>query len=177
MIGVAVLCVLLITYFNFRSAGQQRENFTERVGDGQTLYEYTYPSYFQEEDISPHGLAQQEPAGVAILLWASWSDRSVEALEELQRLAGQLSEASESQTGLHILAAAIKDGEDFIEEIREQTADGKRVHFVKGDEIYNELRLPGLPAVVVFDAEGTLFGARYGYSSAEDFGFIKRLNE
>lgn len=176
MLGVGVLCVLLITYFNFRSAGQQQENFTQRIGEGRELYEYAYPVYFQDDAISPQRLARQDTAAVAVLFWGSWSGRSVEALRELEQIAASFSETPAPRR-LHIIAAAIKDGEDFIREIRRETPAGAPVYFAAGDEIYNELRLPGLPSVVVFDASGKLHGARYGYSGPADYAFIRTLGK
>lgn len=178
MLAVAFLCVLLITYFNFRSAGQQQENFTERIAEGRELYEYSYPEYFTDDAISAQSLSEQDSGPVAILFWASWSDRSVTALRELQQIAGEFAKGPEDgNPQLHTIAAAIKDGENYIDEIRQKTESSSAVYFVEGDEIYNELRLPGLPAVVVFDSSGELYGARYGFSSASDYAFIRRLNE
>lgn len=178
MLAVAFLCVLLITYFNFRSAGQQQENFTERIAEGRELYEHSYPEYFTDDAISAQSLSEQDSGPVAILFWASWSDRSVTALRELQQIAGEFAKGPEDgNPQLHIIAAAIKDGENYIDEIRQETLSPAPVYFVEGDEIYNELRLPGLPAVVVFDSSGELYGARYGFSSATDYAFIRRLNE
>lgn len=178
MLAVALLCVLLITYFNFRSAGQQQQNFTERIAEGTELYTHSYPQYFLDDAISPESLAEQDSGPVAILFWASWSDRSVTALRELQQIAREFqAEQKKELPKLHIVAAAIKDGENYIDEIRRETADSAAVYFVEGDEIYNELRLPGLPAIVVFDSAGKLYGARYGFSSAADYAFIRQLNE
>lgn len=177
MLVVALLCVLLITYFNFRSAGQQQQNFTERIAEGRELYTHSYPAYFQDDAISPDSLVKKNSGHVAILFWASWSDRSVTALRELQQIARELqARPAEEMTKLHIVAAAIKDGKNYIDEIRQETASSATVYFVEGDEIYNELRLPGLPAIVVFDSTGKLYGARYGFSSAADYTFIRQLN-
>ncbi|MFW6348436.1 MAG: TlpA family protein disulfide reductase [Cyclonatronaceae bacterium] len=171
MLAVAALCIVLITYFNFRSAGQQQQHFTERVGDGRALYEHTYPQYFKDDGISPQTIAAQDSAAVALLFWGSWSDRSAEALRTLQQV------AATDSLKLRIFAAAIKDGEDFIREVEQQTPPEVPVFFVEGDEIYNELKLPGLPSLIVFDADGGLHGARYGYSGASDYDFIRRLND
>jgi hypothetical protein len=178
MLAVALLCVLLITYFNFRSAGQQQQNFTDRIAEGRELYTHSYPTYFQDDAISPDSLASIDSGHVAILFWASWSDRSVTALHELQEIAREFhAQPEEEKAKLHIVAAAIKDGENYIDEIRQETASSAAVYFVEGDEIYNELRLPGLPAIVVFDAAGNLYGARYGFSSAADYAFIRQLHD
>lgn len=174
MLAVALLCVLLITYFNFRSAGQQQQNFSERIAEGRELYEYDYPRYFQDDVISPQRLAAQDSGAVAVLFWASWSDRSVKALRQLQEIAAAI--PAEAHPPLHIIAATIKDGENFVEDIKEETSGSAPVYFVNGDEIYNELRLPGLPSIVVFDTDGKLFGARYGYSAPADYDFIQRLH-
>ena len=165
MLVVAGICVVLIIYFNLRFMGSQQQRFAERVGDGQEHLEQRYPAIFESGSITPAELSGGQP--LILLFWASWSGRADEAQQDLfRRIQTHGSEAV-------VISAAVKDDAGHIREIKE--AHGLPFIFVDGTEHYNEVRLPGLPSLLAFRPDGSLFGSRLGFSGPEDYDFLDAL--
>ena len=165
MLVVAGICVVLIVYFNLRFMGSQQQRFAERVGDGQEHFEQTFPAIFESGSVRPADLTGDEP--LILFFWASWSGRAVEAqLDLLRRIQAHDSDVI-------VISAAVRDNTSFIREIRDEHA--LPFLFVDGTEHYNEVRLPGLPSLLAFRPDGTLYGSRLGFTGPEDYDFLEPL--
>ncbi len=165
MLVVAGICLVLIIYFNLRFMGSQQERFAQRVGDGSEHYEQYYPNMYGDDEISPENYSEGRP--LILIFWSSWSGRSEEALTDLHR------RYTEATTETAVITAAVKDNPQHAGEIR----DAIQFPFliVDGTEHYNEIRLPGLPSLIAFNADGSLFGARLGFTGTKDYDFLNEL--
>ncbi|MCC5933867.1 MAG: hypothetical protein LAT75_07300 [Candidatus Cyclonatronum sp.] len=165
MLVVAGICVVLIVFFNLRFMGSQQQRFAERVGDGQAHLEQLYPAFFEAGDIRPADFTGEQP--LILLFWSSWSGRSDEAQQDLFR------RISAHNPQAVVISAAVKDNAEFVREIAE--IHGYPFIFVDGTEHYNDVRLPGLPSLIAFRADGSLFGSRLGFTGAADYDFLDAL--
>lgn len=169
MLIVAAFCVIMIIYFNISFMGSQEERFLQRVGDGTEHLEQEYTLFFDEVSLTPAELTGEGP--VLILFWASWSARSLEAQEYLIGLVEQ------SGLDITVISAAVKDDADYIRETIGTVPEDFPFVIVDGTEHYNDVRLPGLPSIIAWNTDGSLFGAQLGFRQTSDYDFLKTLFE
>ena len=167
MMIVATICVLMIIYFNISFMGTQQERFLQRVDDGTVHLEHEYPLLFEQGSITPMELTGDGP--LLIFFWSSWSGRSADAMQHLHGL------IQESELDITVISAAVKDDADYVRDII-------NVHeypfiVVDGTEHYNETRLPGLPNIIAYNTDGSLYGAQLGFRQVSDYDFLKSLFE
>ncbi len=165
MLGVAGICLVLIIYFNLRSLDNQQQRFVERVGDGSEHYQQAYPAMYQEGEVTPSEYSRGRP--LILVFWSSWSGRSEEALKNLTE------RYQHASVETAVISAAVKDNPENAGVVR----DALQLPFliVDGTEHYNEIRLPGLPSLIAFNADGSLYGARLGFSGVSDYDFLHEL--
>jgi peroxiredoxin len=146
---VAVLLLGLVT-FSVSGAAAAFKNI--KVGD-QAL-----PVQLNDLDGQEHSLAQYKDAkAVLILFWATWSQRSINELEDLKKF-----EEKYGEQGLQILAVNVEnqtmDDQDLrqIRTVIEKSAVGFPVLIDNGLKTYNEWGVIATPTTAIVDSEGTV---------------------
>ncbi|MCH8567382.1 MAG: hypothetical protein LAT67_03930 [Balneolales bacterium] len=152
----------MITFFNLRFMGSQQQKFVERIGDGSEIYALQFTSYETGQSLSPSDFSDMP---VVLLFWATWSGRSLDAINYLSRV------RAETGTDVMVIAIAVKDNREFIEEFFE--LENIRFEVVDGTEHYNEIRIPGLPSLLLYEPGGRLHGVKFGFSGTEDYAFVR----
>lgn len=158
---IAAFCLAAIVFFNVRSFSGQHERLAEQIGDGHLLYGHGFGDYFSDDRIAPLNFEGQN---VLVLFWATWSARSIRARDAL------LDIVAENQSDTVIILAAVKDDMQYLAEHRDIAAD--LVYIVNGTEFYQENRIPGLPSLIGFGADGSVYGIRHGFTKADDYHFL-----
>jgi thiol-disulfide isomerase/thioredoxin len=151
-IGIcAALTVLIIFYSTLRYSQNQISDFEETVSEFD-FYQVSFKSFSQPDSVHFVQLIQEERP-LIILFWSTWSGKSIEVIHFLD---GYASENPE----LKIIAAAVRDSEEYIQSyISENDYD---FHFVEGTDFYHSMMVPGMPAQIMFRADGSLFSSHVG---------------
>jgi hypothetical protein len=165
MLIVAGICLVLILYFNIRHLDSQQQRFAERVGDGSVHLEQAFPAWFSDDEVRVADFTGDGP--LILFFWSTWSQRASQAQQHLY----ELYESAERRPV--IVSAAVKDNEEHVREEAERY--GYPFLFVNGTEHYNEVRLPGLPSLIAWNPDGTLYGARLGFTGTADYDFLNSL--
>lgn len=151
-IGIcAVLTVVIIFYSTVRYSQNQVRDFENSLKE-YNFSEVTLKS-FTAQDSLHIGSLYLEKAPVIIHFWATWSGKSLEVDQFL-------SNYSESNPELIVIAAAVRDSEDYIREY----ISGKETSFlyVEGTSLYQTIKVPGMPTQILFQADGSLFSSHVG---------------
>lgn len=161
LFAAASLCVVIFAVSSaaaaFKNIGAGDQAFPVELTDleGQ---EYTLARYGADAE------------AVVVLFWATWSERSLKELEDLQRLSSEYSDE-----GLRILAVNVEkqtlDSED-LQRIRSILHD-KQVDFPvlldEGLKTYNEWGVIATPTTAIIDGKGTVV---FDLSSYPTSGFL-----
>jgi peroxiredoxin len=146
---VAGLLLGLVT-FSVSGAAAAFKNI--KVGD-QAL-----PVQLNDLDGQEHSLAQYKDAkAVLILFWATWSQRSINELEDLKKF-----DEKYGEQGLQILAVNVEnqalDDQDMrqIRTVIEKSEVGFPVLLDNGLKTYNEWGVIATPTTAIVDSEGTV---------------------
>jgi hypothetical protein len=161
---IAVICVIAIIYFNFFYQQRQLIQIDERIGDGSVLVESRFALLDGSGETAIAGL----PADLKVILfWATWSERSAE-------LAGIISNALSQRSDQTVLiSAVVRDSSALPESLELTGKDG--VWHVNGTPQYNDLQIPGIPAVFVFDRDNRLTHYRIGYRTSRDYDELLQI--
>ena len=158
---VAACCVAAIIYFNFHFIGGQQERFASSIGDGQTLTEHEFAIYFSDESFV---LNEQLNRRKIVLFWASWADRSIEARDYLFQA------ISQTNANPLLILASVKDDVTYLESLQPMLND--HIILIQATEFYNDARVPGIPAVIAFNEDNSIYGMKSGFRSNEDYRFL-----
>lgn len=164
LLVIAAICVLAIIFFNFRFLGDQTVRFAERVGDGSELFNHEFEEYFTGEIIRP---ADFENEKIIALFWATWSNRSLTAQAKIIDL------LENTDNSVVLLLMAVKDNEMYLNDFRHLLTD--HIILLNATEFYNDARLPGMPAVVAYSPDGSIYGMKLGYTGADDYHFLENF--
>ncbi len=163
ILGVALICVLVIVFFNMRTLGGQQERFVQAIQDGSDLHSHAFFEYVTQDSIR---IADLSPQFTAALFFSSWSNRGVNAFQKLNDIV-------QDRDDILLFGMAVKDDESFLTSFIDQTTNNVRI--LDGTEFYSDFKIPGLPSLVVFDKEGNIRGLRMGYTGPDDYAFLITL--
>lgn len=155
MIVLAIICVAAIIYFNFYYQHRQISGIEERIGDGTVLLETSFRKLFAEEEITPGDLNQRK----MIIFWATWSERAGELARML--------EENRVADRVVILSAVVRDSPESVQQ--SAVLNINPITHVHGTPLYNELRIPGIPSVFVFNEHNEMTYFRIGYRESRDY--------
>ncbi len=146
MIAVAVFCIIAIAFASFRYIDKQEQRFLNRL-DQSSLNELVFTNTLGDTvNIAPERT-------VVILFWATWSDRSLDTLNDLYHW-------HDAHPQFEVVSAYVKDAAELASVHDRPGTD----HFtlVDGTGAYQELRVPGVPAAIVFSAGGDVLHTQVG---------------
>ena len=149
MVIVGVVAVITIAVTSYLYLGKQEQRFLDRLDDT-SFQEFVFKN--TEGDT-----VQIHPEETTVLLfWATWSDRSLDALYDLYRW-------HEENPGYAVIAAYVKDAPEFA---REHDREGRdRYRLLDGTPVYQDLRIPGVPTTIIVDEQGMVTGTEIGTSN------------
>lgn len=142
LFGMGVLALGLIAIFSFRYAQNQRTTVTDFVAADSLIDRRWFQNLDGTDSLQ---LSSYKGREVLLVFWASWSDRSLEVLEQL--------DASQSihSDSIVIVAAAVKDNGEEARAYIQSTS--YPFNFVEGTIHYLDLRLPGVPSAIRFNRD------------------------
>ena len=146
MVVVAVFCIIAIIFASFLYIGKQEQRFLNRL-DQRSLNELVFTNDRGDTlQIVPERT-------VVILFWSTWSERSLDMLEDLYRWHDEYPQ-------FKVVSAYVKDAAEFASVHDRPGAD----HFtlVNGTGAYQELRVPGVPSAIIFSAESDILHTQVG---------------
>lgn len=156
MLIVAFICVIAIIYFNFYYQQRQLVRIDERIGDGSVLVETQFRELGGEGEVALSGLEGDKKM---IIFWAPWSERAVELAtllqEELQYLP------------VSVISAIVRDTPESVHNLGLLTMNNVRQ--ADGTPVYNNLRIPGIPAIFIFDSDNRMIHYKIGYRESRDY--------
>lgn len=156
MLVIAFICVIAIIYFNFYYQQRQLVLIDERIADGTVLAETDFQGLGWDGEMNLKDLSAEKKM---IIFWAPWSERAVE-------LAGLLDDELQN-TPVAVISAVVRDTPEAVQNLGLLT--GNNVRHVEGTQVYNDLRIPGIPAIFVFDSENRMIHYKIGYRESRDY--------
>lgn len=160
---VAIICIVLIAFFSMHYSRGQGQRFQEIIGDGSEIYTHE----FAATEAAGDSLSASEFQGSMVLInfWSPWARRSITAHEHIHHIMG------DSDKNLEVIALKVKDSDENVLEYIRETNYSYR--YADGTDVYQELNVPGVPAFILFDEDGTLLHVQVGYSSESDLNFLR----
>lgn len=155
-----IVALLLIAYGTIAYHQKQEKRFLDNVGQTD-LDSYFLPSMTEQDSL---GLSSFEGAPVVIHFWSTWSRKS-------QNVHSLLHELVEMYPELTILAAAIRDDDELVQDYIRQNRHP--FIYVNGTPLYHDLQVPGLPSQILLDRDGRYYASQIG----EDDEKLKELIE
>lgn len=163
---VAVFAMIAITYFTFSYAGSQRTEFKSTLGSGAELYN----EWFVKIDGSDSLRAVDFKENIVIIdFWATWSQPSLESREALM----DILDAYPDSLRPIVIAAAVRDADETISEFTSTPSMG--YIYVRGTEIFQQMKVPGVPTQVIFAPGGKLIESRVGFKGNHEYAVLDSL--
>lgn len=146
MIAVAVFCIIAIAFASFRYIGKQEQRFLNRL-DQKSLNDLVFTNARGDTvNIEPERT-------IVILFWATWSDRSLDTLNDLYRW-------HDEHPQFEVVSAYVKDALEFA--IAHNRPETDHFSLLDGTGAYQELRVPGVPSAIIFSDGGDLLFTQVG---------------
>ncbi|MEX0721886.1 MAG: hypothetical protein WD059_14520 [Balneolaceae bacterium] len=157
VVAIITLAIIVITSFNF--SNKQEQQFKENVASSDSLHIMPLSIIGEAESITIESL---EGKNALLVFWASWSEKSESMLNEIQSF------QSESDS-LSVIAGLVKDAEESL------PAEKKYPSFtyVDGTDLFNELKAPGYPSYILFDADGNVLHTHIGFQKGAGYDTLK----
>ncbi len=146
MIVLAVFCIIAIAFASFRYVGKQEQRFLDRL-------EHSSPGELVFTDTQGDTIRIEPDRIVIVLFWSTWSDRSLGVLYDLYRWHDQ-------HPQFEVISAYVKDAADFARVHDRQ--DVQRFTLLDGTGAYQDLRVPGVPAAIIFGSGGDVLYTQVG---------------
>lgn len=160
MLAVAVITMIIIVISSFRHHQKLNYLFQETLAESDSLL-ITPMSIIGESDSLQLNDFKEHPA--ILVFWASWSDKSIEMLNEIEKF------RAEYPDSIAVIAALVKDAEESITEIRQFP------YFIYADgiEIFNDLKVPGYPSYILLNETGNVIHTQIGYKTGVAYDSLK----
>ena len=142
LFGIGILAIGLIIIFSFRYAKSQRDTVTDFVAADSLIAQRWFQNLDRTDSLQ---LSSFEGKEVLLVFWASWSEKSLETLQTIDTY------RTSKADSIVVVAASVKDnGEEARAYIE---SSNHPFVFVDGTIHYLDLRLPGVPSAIRFNAE------------------------
>ncbi len=164
MAVMAVLSAMIIVYSSLRYQETRNERYFRSIAENDSLTTQEFRLLTSEGGVT---IADYTGEHVVLVFWASWSDMSTLMLDELYTLYDQ-------RNDLKVIAALVKDATETVD--FETLQDG--LIYVDGADMYNQLKVPGIPSYVLFGPDGTYKYAHVGYQEGAGYTLLEeKMNE
>ncbi|HET8864771.1 MAG TPA: hypothetical protein VFM80_03665 [Gracilimonas sp.] len=159
MIAVAVITMIVIVLSSFNFTNKQHQRFVENVAESDSLTIMKMRVIGKEDSVRITDLKGQPSI---LVFWASWSDKSLSMLNEIQLLQSEID-------SLVVIAAMVKDAEESLAEGR----DYPEFIYTDGAHFFNYLKVPGFPSYILFDEESNVLTSNIGYEKGVGYDSLK----
>lgn len=154
MLVVAVITMIVIVISSFSHNEKLNELFYESLAESDSLEFKPLKIFGREDTVS---IQQFQGNTVVVAFWASWSERAINMLKEIEKV------QTESADSLIVLAALVKDAEESLQG-EKQFQD---FMYVDGTQLFNDLKVPGYPSYLLFNKKSEFVNAQIGYRKGE----------
>lgn len=151
MMVAAVGCIIAIVAGNVYFSGKQEQRFIQRLHQ-QEIHDFI----FLTTDGDTLHIQPGEKA--LIYFWATWSDRSTQLLHDLYQW-------NDRNPEVPFFAAFVKDAADYA--IEHDLPGVTPFKLVDGTDPYQQLRVPGIPSLILADEQGSPVLTHTGSTSIE----------
>jgi thiol-disulfide isomerase/thioredoxin len=161
---VAVVAAILMAFFILNNRSTEKTAFKEQMFANDSL-QTVYWRNVEGND----SLRVRDFKGNFVILnfWANWSDASLESQQKLAQL------KSKHADTLEVIAAAVGLTQ---QEATEYIADHNfPFHFVAGSRQFSDFSVPGLPAQLIYNPNGTLQRIFLGYQNESQYDSLRVL--
>lgn len=159
MIGVAVITMLVIIFSSFNFERKQRTRFVENIATSDSLRNTPLRVLNSQDSTS---VRAYEGNTTLLVFWASWSDKSLSMLDEIQRYTIE-------NDSLVVLAALVKDAEESLPKVPEYP----EFKYLDGTHLFNHLKVPGFPSYILFDDKSEVLTSQIGYEKGVGYDSLK----
>lgn len=161
---VAIIAATLIAVFTFSNRTAEKSDFQQRMFSQDSLKTQWF-SKVQQDD----SLRVQDFEGQFVVLdfWSDWSDVSEQSHKKLAEIKQQYPDR------LEVIAASVNLlRTDVNTYIREHQFP---FQFVEGSQQFSDLNVPGLPAQMMYNADGELKHVFLGYPDDSQYDSLRVL--
>ncbi|MEX0681081.1 MAG: hypothetical protein WD097_06830 [Balneolales bacterium] len=144
---VAVIGFLVIGLASLLYIGKQEKRFIDRL-EGTLLREFTFTNGVGDT------VQVQTDRTTVLLFWATWSERSLEAVDNLYTW-------HDANPDIYVISAYVKDAYELAEVYNRPGQD--QFQLLNATGAYQDLRVPGVPTVIIFDMNGKVMTTEIGY--------------
>jgi thiol-disulfide isomerase/thioredoxin len=160
---VAVFAMIAITYFTISYAGNQRSEFESSLGSGADLYNEWFVNI---DGIDSVRAVDFKDRIVVIDFWATWSDPSLESRNVLLDVISSYPDSLKPV----VIAAAVRDADETVNEFLGSSGSG--FYYVRGTDVFQKMKVPGVPTQVIFAPGGRLIESRIGFKNASEYAVL-----
>lgn len=144
-----LLTLIVIIYGTISYSGKQKVEFRENIASVK-IDSVSFDLFSLEERLVMEELHDNP---VIIHFWTTWSDRSLEVNQFLDRY-------KRDNPELIVVAAIVRDGDEQVQEYLDQQNHDFIV--VQGTALFQSLLIPGVPSQILVRRDGTLFDTQVG---------------
>jgi thiol-disulfide isomerase/thioredoxin len=145
----AVIALIIITLSTIRYSQKQVIDFQRNISDVE-FHTLKFRAYLQPDSLT---ISEHFNNPVVIHFWSTWSGKS-------HHVNTFLSKYRKEHPELIVFAAAVRDGDEQIEEyIKDQNFN---FIFVEGTSFYQQMYVPGIPSQILIDKNGQLYDIHIG---------------
>ena len=159
MVAVAIITMLVIVFSSFNFERKQRTRFNENIATSDSLLSLPLRTLSSGDSTT---IAAQKGSKSLLVFWASWSDKSVSMLNEIQKYTLE-------NDSLVVLAGLVKDAEESLPDVPEYP----EFIYVDGTHLFNHLKVPGFPSYILFDEESQVLTSKIGYEKGVGYDSLK----
>lgn len=163
---VAVFAMIAITYFTISYAGNQRAEFESTLGSGADLYNGWFIHVNGTDSLRAVDFRDRM---VIIDFWSTWSDPSLRSQDNLREILAAYPDSIRPV----VIAASVRDADETVIEHASMSDAG--FLYVRGTEVFQKMRVPGVPTQVVFGPNGRLIQSRIGFKSPDEYARLDSL--
>lgn len=160
----ALITIIVIIYSTIRYSQRQVSDFQNNTAEIKTdtlsfrSFSVSDSLHFEEIEEKP----------VIIHFWSTWSGKSMEVADFLEKY-------HEEYNGIFIIAAAVRDSDEKVEEFIAQ--NDRSFHYVDGTGLFQTILTPGVPSQIFFDSQHEVFDTHVGNDTTEIRNILNQLME
>lgn len=151
MVIVAVTGIIVIALASYFYVNRQEQRFLDRL-------DRSDPAEFAFVGLDGDTIRIPPDRNTVVLFWATWSDRSIEELNDL-------SDWWQDHPDFKVIAAFVKDAAEYARAYQRPEHDGFQI--ADGTEVYQDLRVPGVPSAILFGPDRMIAATQVGSAGSE----------
>lgn len=161
---VALIGAFLIAYFTFTNRMGEKASFKKSIIEQDTLKTVFWPSLESSDSVQVNDFKGQF---VVIDFWSNWTDISQNSHQQLAAVKKDFPDT------LQVIAAAVGlSDQEVLTYIEKHQFP---FYFADGSDHFADFNIPGLPAQLIYDANGSLKSVFMGYPDASQYDSLRNM--